>query len=90
MSSTAPRPRKELILELAERHFAEHGFQGGSLSAIAREAGIQNPITKIDILKETPTTAVLDANDGMGMVASHRAMEMAIEKAKKALAFRDA
>lgn len=43
MSSTAPRPRKELILELAERHFAEHGFQGGSLSAIAREAGIQNP-----------------------------------------------
>ncbi len=44
--------------------------------------GIQNPVTRIDVLKETATTAVLDANDGMGMVASHRAMEMAIiEKA---------
>ena len=34
--------------------------------------GILNPITKIDVLKETPTTAVLDANDGMGMVASKK------------------
>jgi LDH2 family malate/lactate/ureidoglycolate dehydrogenase len=40
-------------------------------------------LPKIDILKETATTAVLDAGDGMGMVASHKAMEMAIEKAKK-------
>ena len=44
---------------------------------------IQKPITKIDVLKETPTTAVLDANDGMGMVASHKAMSMAIDKAKR-------
>lgn len=45
--------------------------------------GILNPVTKIDILRESPTTAVLDANDGMGMVASKQAMDMAIEKAKK-------
>ena len=45
--------------------------------------GILNPITKIDVLKETPTTAVLDANDGMGMVASKKAMDMCIEKAHK-------
>ena len=42
-----------------------------------------DPVTKIDILKETPTTAVLDANDGMGMVASKKAMDMCIEKAHK-------
>jgi LDH2 family malate/lactate/ureidoglycolate dehydrogenase len=30
-----------------------------------------------------PATAVLDANDGMGMVASRKAMEMAIAKAKQ-------
>lgn len=45
--------------------------------------GILNPITKIDVLKETSTTAVLDANDGMGMVASKKAMDMCIEKAHK-------
>lgn len=45
--------------------------------------GILNPVTKIDVLKETPTTAVLDANDGMGMVASKKAMDMCIEKAHK-------
>lgn len=43
--------------------------------------GILNPVTKVDVLKETPTTAVLDANDGMGMVASKKAMDMCIEKA---------
>lgn len=45
-------------------------------------AGILNPVTKIDIIKESPTTAILDANDGMGHVVSKRAMEIAIEKAK--------
>lgn len=45
-------------------------------------AGILNPETKIDVIKESPTTAVLDANDGMGHVVSKRAMEIAIEKAK--------
>lgn len=44
-------------------------------------SGILNPVTKIDVIKETPTTAVLDANDGMGMVASKQAMNMCIEKA---------
>lgn len=47
------------------------------------KAGIQEPKTKIDIVKETGSTAVLDANNGMGMVASYKAMEMAIEKAKE-------
>ena len=44
---------------------------------------ILNPVTEVDIIRESPTTAVLDANDGMGMVASKMAMDMAIEKAKK-------
>ena len=41
------------------------------------------PVTKIDIVKETPTTVVMDANNGMGMVASYKMMEMLIEKAKQ-------
>ena len=73
----------DVLLESDRRGIESHGCNRFKPIYIDRiEAGIQNPVTKIDILKETPTTAVLDANDGMGMVVSHRAMEMAIEKAK--------
>ena len=43
--------------------------------------GIVNPVTKVDILKETETTAVFDGNDGMGHVIARKAMELTIEKA---------
>lgn len=45
--------------------------------------GILQPITKIDVIKEGPTTAVLDGNHGMGHVISKRATEIAIEKARE-------
>lgn len=45
--------------------------------------GTLKPVTEIEIVKDTPTTAVIDAHDGMGMVASHKMMEMLIEKAGK-------
>ncbi len=38
--------------------------------------------TRITTIKETPTTAVLDGNHGMGMVIGVQAMKKAIEKAK--------
>lgn len=41
--SCPPLTRKELILERAEKHFSDHGFQGASLSAIARDCEIGNP-----------------------------------------------
>lgn len=47
------------------------------------KAGIQSPTTKVTIVKGTPTTARLDAGHGMGQVASYRAMELAIQKAKE-------
>jgi LDH2 family malate/lactate/ureidoglycolate dehydrogenase len=74
----------DVLLESDRRGIESHGCNRFKPIYIDRIVdGIQNPVTKIDILKETATTAVLDANDGMGMVASHMAMEMAIEKAKK-------
>lgn len=39
--------------------------------------------TKIDIVKESPTTAVLNGNHGLGMVVGKYAMELAIKKAKE-------
>ncbi len=41
------------------------------------------PVTKVDVVKETETTAVLDGNNGMGHVVAKQAMEMAMAKAKK-------
>jgi LDH2 family malate/lactate/ureidoglycolate dehydrogenase len=38
--------------------------------------------TKIDIVRESPTTAVLDGNHGLGMVIGKFAMQMAIDKAQ--------
>ena len=46
------------------------------------KSGQHQVITNISILQETPTTAVLDGNHGMGMVIGTRAMRKAIDKAK--------
>ena len=45
--------------------------------------GLQKPVTELDVIREGPTTAVVDANNGMGMVASHYSMMTAISKAKE-------
>ena len=74
----------DVLLESDRRGIESHGCTRFKPIYIDRiKSGILNPVTKIDILKETPTTAVLDANDGMGMVASKKAMDMCIEKAHK-------
>ena len=74
----------DVLLESDRRRIERHVWNRFKPIYIDRiKSGILNPVTKIDILKETPTTAVLDANDGMGMVASKKAMDMCIEKAHK-------
>ena len=74
----------DVLLESDRRGIESHGCNRFKPIYIDRiKSGILTPVTKIDILKETPTTAVLDANDGMGMVASKKAMDMCIEKAHK-------
>lgn len=45
--------------------------------------GIQLPVTHFEIVREGPTTAVVDGHNGMGHVISKKSMEIAIRKAKK-------
>ncbi|MCL1912059.1 MAG: Ldh family oxidoreductase [Leptospirales bacterium] len=45
--------------------------------------GIQETTTNFEVVRETPTTAVIDGHNGMGHVIGTRAMRMAIDKAKK-------
>jgi L-2-hydroxycarboxylate dehydrogenase (NAD+) len=45
--------------------------------------GILNPVTNYKIIKEGPTTAVIDGQNGMGHVIAYHAMKLAIGKAQK-------
>ncbi len=45
--------------------------------------GIQQPITEFEVVKETPTTALIDGHHGMGHVIAKRSMQMAIDKARE-------
>ena len=74
----------DVLLESDRRGIESHGcnrFKPIYLDRI--DAGILNPVTEYEVVKETPTTLVVDAHDGMGMVASYKAMKTIIEKAKK-------
>lgn len=73
----------DVLLESDRRGIESHGCNRFKPIYIDRILnGTLKPVTEIEILKETPTTVVMDAHDGMGMVASHKMMEMLIEKAK--------
>ena len=74
----------DVLLESDKRGIESHGcnrFKPIYLDRI--KAGIQNPVTNFEIIKETETTAVVDGHNGMGQVIGHKAMQMAIDKAKK-------
>ncbi len=74
----------DVLLESDRRGIESHGCNRFKPIYIDRIwAGIQQPTTFFEIVKETPTTAVVDGHDGMGQVIGHKAMTMAIEKAKK-------
>ena len=73
----------DVLLESDKRGIESHGvnrFKPVYLDRI--KAGIQNAVTEIEIIKETPTTAVIDGHHGTGQVIGHKAMSMAIAKAK--------
>ena len=71
----------DVLLESDRRGIESHGCNRFKPIYIDRIVnGTLLPKTEIEILKDTPTTVVMD---GRGMVASYRMMEMLIEKAKK-------
>ena len=74
----------DVLVEADKRGIYSHGVNRFKPIYIDRiKAVIQKPVTKFEILKETPTTAVVDGHDGMGQVIGYRSMQMAIDKAKQ-------
>jgi L-2-hydroxycarboxylate dehydrogenase (NAD+) len=47
------------------------------------KVGLQLPVTNWQVVKDTPTTAVVDGGNGMGMVVGYHAMKLAIQKARQ-------
>ncbi|MBR0115306.1 MAG: Ldh family oxidoreductase, partial [Firmicutes bacterium] len=59
----------DVLLESDRRGIESHGCNRFKPIYIDRiDNGTLLPVTNIEILKETPTTVVMDAHDGMGMV----------------------
>ena len=74
----------DVLLDADKRGMDTHGLNRLKPIYIYRiQEGIQSAKTEWEIIKETPTTAVMDAHDGMGQVASYHAMDLAIKKAKE-------
>ena len=74
----------DVLISADKRGIDSHGI--GRLKPIYYDRirlGIQNPVTEFEIVREGPTTAVIDGHDGMGHVIAKRSMQMAIDKAKK-------
>nr|WP_300096218.1 Ldh family oxidoreductase [Sedimentibacter sp.] len=74
----------DVLMESDRRGIESHGCNRFKPIYIDRiREGIQNPVTFLEVIKETATTAVVDGHDGMGMVVGYKSMNMAIQKAKK-------
>ncbi|SFH80398.1 Ldh family oxidoreductase [Pisciglobus halotolerans] len=73
----------DVLLQSDKKGIESHGVNRFKPIYIDRiKDGIQNPVTTFEVVRETPTTAVVDGHDGMGQVIGYRSIKMAIEKAK--------
>ncbi len=74
----------DVLITSDKRGIDSHGI--GRLKSIYYDRiknGIQQPVTHFEVVREGPTTAVVDGHHGMGQVIAYRSMQKAIEKASK-------
>jgi LDH2 family malate/lactate/ureidoglycolate dehydrogenase len=71
------------LIEADLRGVDTHGVTRIAIYIERLQAGSVKAKPQMRVLRETPASAILDGDHGLGQVISARAMEMAIEKAKK-------
>ncbi|HEY0058863.1 MAG TPA: Ldh family oxidoreductase [Flavisolibacter sp.] len=73
----------EVLLSADLRGVDSHGI--ARLSGYIRlwEAKRINPAPRVEILHQTPSTATMDGDEGLGLVVAPKAMSVAIEKARQ-------
>lgn len=74
----------EVLVEADLRGVESHGSTrvAGYISMI--RLGLLNPRPKVQVLRETASTAMLEGDQGFGIVVARQAMEMAIDKGRSA------
>lgn len=74
----------DVLIEADKRGIDSHGANRFKPIYYDRiKAGIQFARTEYEIVREGPTTMVVDGHDGMGMVVAKQAMQTAIDKARR-------
>jgi L-2-hydroxycarboxylate dehydrogenase (NAD+) len=74
----------EVLVTADKRGIDSHGINRLKPMYYDRiRAGTLDPKARMETVREGPTTAVIDGHNGLGHPVSKRAMELAIEKAKK-------
>ncbi|HEX2727005.1 MAG TPA: Ldh family oxidoreductase, partial [Beijerinckiaceae bacterium] len=79
---------REIIDNLVEadlRGVESHGVVRLPIYVERLAAKATNPRPQVKVIRETPTSLVIDGDNGMGQLVGKRAMERAIEKAKQGL-----
>ena len=72
----------DVILAADLNGIESHGVQRMVRYAKEVTSGMVNVKAEMEVVHETPISAVIDAHDGMGQVVGCKAMKMAIDKAK--------
>jgi len=73
----------KVLVEADLRGIDSHGVARMSRYVTGIQQGMMHPKAKPRVVHETPVTATIDADAGLGQPASYRAMQLAIAKAKK-------
>lgn len=73
----------EILIASDLRGIESHGIQRMKMYYDKIRRGLQFPVTQLEIVRESPTTAVIDGHHGMGQIIGYRSMSLAIEKARQ-------
>lgn len=73
----------DVLLSADQYGVRSHGLAHLKMYHQRMKSGLQQPLTNWTVVRETPTTALIDGGNGMGMVVGYYAMRMAIEKARQ-------
>lgn len=83
MSPEDAHQATEVLLSADLRGIDSHGVARLSGYVRLKEAGRANMNPHVQVLHQTPSTATIDADEGLGLVVAPRAMDIAIEKARQ-------
>ena len=73
----------DVLIKSDLRGIESHGVGRLRMYYDRLKSGLIEKQTKLSIVRESPTTAVIDGNHGIGMVVATKAMQLAIRKAKE-------